>query len=181
MEATNDTVINTIKDNLNVTIKDSDISISHRLGKQKQQNNRPIIVKLANRSLKQDLVGACVRTKPRNLYINESGGGPKAKSATPLTDKVHAILGEGNASIMGIPDTDDFTRIDLYNTVVASGAAQLTTSQSIKVVDEKVEKYLPPMVIAASMWPSSGVEASLQPIVVEKSLPPSVSAAPTFC
>ncbi|MPC63361.1 hypothetical protein E2C01_057458 [Portunus trituberculatus] len=111
-----------------------------------------------------------------------SGGGSKAKSATPLTDKVHAILGEGNASIMGIPDMDDFTRIDLYNTVVASGAAQPTTSQSIIVVDEEeeVEESLPPMVIAASMRPSSGVEASLQPIVVEESLPPSVSTASTF-
>lgn len=71
MEITNNTVIKTIKDNLQVNIKDSDISISHRLGQQKQQKNRPIIVKLLNRSLKQDLVGACVRMKP-NLYINES-------------------------------------------------------------------------------------------------------------
>ena len=58
MEVTNNTVINTIKDHLHVSIKDSDISISHRLGQQKQQNNRSIIVKSANRTLKQDFVGA---------------------------------------------------------------------------------------------------------------------------
>ena len=46
-------------------------SIAHRLGSSAQQKKRPIIVKLTNRSLKQDLVRACVNLKPQ-LYINES-------------------------------------------------------------------------------------------------------------
>ena len=70
-EHTTSVVVNTIKDNLKINLKDSDISVSHRLGSQKQQRNRPIIVKLTNRTLKHDLIGACIQLKPQ-LYINES-------------------------------------------------------------------------------------------------------------
>ena len=70
-EHTTSVVINTIKDNLKINLKESDISVSHRLGVPKQQKNRPIIVKLMNRTLKQDLIGACINLKPK-LYINES-------------------------------------------------------------------------------------------------------------
>ena len=65
-ESTDNIVLQAIKDNLHMNI-----SISHRLGPHNQQRNRPIIVKLSNRTLKQDLVGACVRLKPQ-LYIKES-------------------------------------------------------------------------------------------------------------
>ena len=70
-EHTATVVIDTIKDNLKINLKETDISVTHRLGPQKQQRNRPIIVKLMNRSLKQDLVGACINLKPK-LFINES-------------------------------------------------------------------------------------------------------------
>ena len=67
----------------------------------------------------------------------------------------------------------------MYSTEVACGAAQPATSQSFIVVD-KVEESLQSIVFKSSMRPSSGVEASGQPIVVEESLQPSVSAAPTL-
>lgn len=70
-ENTTNVVTETIKEHLKINIKETDISVSHRLGKQKQQQNRPIIVKLVNRSLKQDLVGACIQLRPQ-LFVNES-------------------------------------------------------------------------------------------------------------
>lgn len=64
-------VVSTFKDQLKINVKEEDISVAHRLGPVQQNRNRPIIVKLVNRSLKYDLVGACINLKP-NLYINES-------------------------------------------------------------------------------------------------------------
>ena len=63
--------ITAIREHLKVNIKESDINIAHRIGPVHSQRKRPIIVKLSNRSLKHDLVGACIQMKPQ-LYINES-------------------------------------------------------------------------------------------------------------
>ena len=82
-EDTTDIVCNLVKSKLKINIKASDISVSHRLGKSKISSAssaassaatpqcRPIIVKLVNRSLKYDLISACVSLKPK-LFINES-------------------------------------------------------------------------------------------------------------
>lgn len=70
-EHTTSVVVNTIRDYLKINIKETDISIAHRLGPQKQQKNKPIIVKFMNRTLKYDLTQACIQLKPQ-LYINES-------------------------------------------------------------------------------------------------------------
>ena len=70
-ENTSDIICKVIKDNLKLIVKSSDISVSHRLGKVNEANNRPVIVKLVNRSLKYDLIGACAQHRPA-LYINES-------------------------------------------------------------------------------------------------------------
>lgn len=64
-------IVNTLKNNLKINIKEDDISVAHRLGPITQQRARPMIVKLKNRSLKYDIVGACLKMKP-NLFINES-------------------------------------------------------------------------------------------------------------
>ena len=65
-------VTQVIKDQLKINLKDFDISVIHRLGpKRQQQHNRPIIVKLVNRSLKQDLFGACIQLRSQ-LNVNES-------------------------------------------------------------------------------------------------------------
>ena len=64
-------VVSTIKDQLNITLKEEDISVAHRLGPVNQQRSRPIIFKLVNRSVKYDLVGSCVRSRPK-IYLNES-------------------------------------------------------------------------------------------------------------
>lgn len=70
-ENTAHVVTQAIKEHLKINIKEADISVTHRLGKPTQQKNRPIIVKLVNRSLKHDLVGACVLLRPQ-LFVNES-------------------------------------------------------------------------------------------------------------
>ncbi|KAK3888072.1 hypothetical protein Pcinc_007862 [Petrolisthes cinctipes] len=74
-ESTNDhtasIVVTTIKDNQKININPNDISVTNRLGPQKQQRNRSFIVKFLNRSLKHDLIDACVSLRPQ-LYINES-------------------------------------------------------------------------------------------------------------
>lgn len=70
-EDTTKIICDVVKDKLKLIIKASDISVSHRLGKVNEDKNRPIIVKLVNRSLKYDLIGACARHRPE-LYINES-------------------------------------------------------------------------------------------------------------
>ena len=61
----------TVKENLKLNIKAEDISVAHRLGTSQPGRDRPIIVKLVNRSLKYDVIGACIQLRPR-LYINES-------------------------------------------------------------------------------------------------------------
>ena len=88
-ENTTTLVTKTIKDHLKINMKESDISVSHRLGQQRQQQNRPIIVKLVNRSLKHDLIGACIQLRPQ-LYVNESLT-PKRRE---LLNKVLAIRKE---------------------------------------------------------------------------------------
>ena len=81
-EITTDLVIKMAKEKLNVDLKATDISVSHRLGKPKapdstnQASNlkpaaRPIIVKLVRRSLKYDLTNACIKKKA-SISVNES-------------------------------------------------------------------------------------------------------------
>ena len=70
-ENTTNVVTQTVREHLKINLKESDISVSHRLGPKKQHHNRPIIVKLVNRSHKQDLIGACIQLRPQ-MYVNES-------------------------------------------------------------------------------------------------------------
>lgn len=64
-------ITNAFKDHLKLNISVWDINIAHRIGPANSQRKRPIIVKLCNRTLKHDLVGACIQMKPP-LYINVS-------------------------------------------------------------------------------------------------------------
>ena len=77
-------IIKTTKEKLGVDIKPQDISVAHRLGKPRSQATaqnasssgspsrpRPIIVKLVRRSLKYDLIHACINKKT-DLSVNES-------------------------------------------------------------------------------------------------------------
>ena len=71
LENTTSIVTQIVKDQLKINLRDSDICVTHRLGPKRQQHNRPIIVKLVNRSLKHDFVWACIQLRPQ-LYVNES-------------------------------------------------------------------------------------------------------------
>lgn len=73
-------VVITLRDTLKINIKEDNVSVAHRLGPNNQNKNRPILVKLVNRSIKNDLVGACIRLKLK-IYIKES-----------LTPKRHQIF-----------------------------------------------------------------------------------------
>ena len=70
-ENTKNLIVATFKDHLKINIRHEDMSLAHRLGAAHQNRNRPVIVKLVNRSLKHNLVEACISLKPE-LYINES-------------------------------------------------------------------------------------------------------------
>lgn len=60
-----------VKDHLKINIREEDINVAHRLGPKSSQRKRPLIVKLHNRTLKYDLMGACIQLKPK-IFINES-------------------------------------------------------------------------------------------------------------
>ena len=75
-ENTSGIVCNSIKNNLKIVVKESDISVAHRLGKKnpgQQLDRRSIIVKLCRRELlRSDLISACKSARPKDFYINES-------------------------------------------------------------------------------------------------------------
>ena len=59
---------------LNLVVNQSDISVSHRLGRKphaQRTDNRSIIIKLCRRDMKRDILSACRSMKP-NFYVNES-------------------------------------------------------------------------------------------------------------
>lgn len=66
-----DLVVKAIKDNLHINLNHADINVAHRLGSKTQNKERPVIVKLLNRSKKSEIMEACVKVKP-SLYVNES-------------------------------------------------------------------------------------------------------------
>lgn len=70
-ENTKSVVVTTFRDHLKINIKDEGISVAYRLGPAHHSKNRPMTVKLVNRSLKHDLLGACINLKP-TLYINKN-------------------------------------------------------------------------------------------------------------
>ena len=64
-----------VKEKINLVISPSAISGAHRLGKKtvnQTADNRSIIMKLGRSELKGDLIKACKRVKPPNLFINEN-------------------------------------------------------------------------------------------------------------
>lgn len=64
--------INTIKDNLKINISQGAINVAYRIGNNtKQYANKPIIVKLHSRQMKQEITNAYITMRP-NLFINES-------------------------------------------------------------------------------------------------------------
>lgn len=70
-EHTTSIMVSSIKRNQELNIKESDISITHKLEPHEHQRNWKIIVKLMNRSLKQDLISVYIQLKLK-IYINES-------------------------------------------------------------------------------------------------------------
>ena len=70
-ENTTSIVLKLISERLGIDLSATDISVSHRLGKKVSDQERPIIFKLVRRSIKYDLLDACLVKKPE-FYINES-------------------------------------------------------------------------------------------------------------
>ena len=73
-ENTSEVVCNSIKKNLKIVVKESDISVVHRLGKKnpgQQLDRRSIIFKLCRHELRSDLISACKSARPKDFYINE--------------------------------------------------------------------------------------------------------------
>ena len=78
---------NVFREKLNVEVRKEDISVSHRLGRKpaaQGPDRRSLVVKFCRRDLKRDLLQACRRKKPENLYLNES--------LTPLRQKIAGAL-----------------------------------------------------------------------------------------
>ncbi len=59
-----------IKGHLRINVKENHISAAHRFGP-KQNQTRPIMVKLMNMSLKYEMIGECIKLTP-GIYVNES-------------------------------------------------------------------------------------------------------------
>lgn len=71
-ESAAEVVVNTIRETLKVNISSNDINVAHRLGsKLKQNQKKPMIVKLQSRLKKDEIMSACITMRP-NLYVNES-------------------------------------------------------------------------------------------------------------
>ena len=73
-ENTAQIISDAIKDNVGVIIPQGDISIAHRVGRKspsQTDDKRNIIVKFRHSDVKQDILQACRRVKPKDLYINE--------------------------------------------------------------------------------------------------------------
>ena len=70
-----DVVCTLVRDQLNLNLSANDISVSHRLGRMRQDDavdRRKIIAKFCRRDTKRDILQACRRTKPANFYVSES-------------------------------------------------------------------------------------------------------------
>lgn len=71
-ENLNKVVISLIKDRMQIDIEDRDISICHRIGKQKnKEQRRPVIVRFANLSLKQKIMAKRSSLKNTSIFIND--------------------------------------------------------------------------------------------------------------
>ena len=74
-EDTSQVVSSLFKDKVGYFLRNSEISVAHRLGpkpKSQSPDKRNIIVKLCRREIKNDVIKACRTVKPKNIYINES-------------------------------------------------------------------------------------------------------------
>lgn len=63
-------VVSAFKDQLKINVREEFISVAHTHSGPLNKTNRPIIVRLVKRSLKYDLVSACINLKP-NLHKRE--------------------------------------------------------------------------------------------------------------
>ena len=66
-------VTSLIKSDLKIELLPTDVSTAHRLGKVKPgtEDRRSIIVKLCRRDNKRNIMDACRKIKPTNLYVSE--------------------------------------------------------------------------------------------------------------
>ena len=70
-----DLVVKTVKDNMNLVVSPNDISVAHRLGakpRDQRPDQRSFIVKFCRRETKRNVLLAARRTKPNDIFINES-------------------------------------------------------------------------------------------------------------
>ena len=86
-ENTDDIVINTVQDNMKITVSINDIDRTHRIGKKVAVKTRPIIVKLA-RYNRSEIFANKKRLKGKKINITES-----------LTTKRMKILNEAREKI----------------------------------------------------------------------------------
>ena len=67
-------VANILRNNLNISVNLSDISVCHRLGNKgpsQRPDRRSLIVKFCRRDLKMDIVNSARKKKPADLFCNE--------------------------------------------------------------------------------------------------------------
>ena len=64
-------VVSLVNRYLNIPINESDIDIAHRLGKFKQGENRPVIIKFVRRQIKVDIVKNSKRFKGSGIFVND--------------------------------------------------------------------------------------------------------------
>ena len=85
-ENTGEILRNLLRTKVDYSLPEESISVAHRLGPAptRGEDRRTIIAKLCRRELKTDIRAAMKRTKPENLYVNES--------LTPVRRTIHYVL-----------------------------------------------------------------------------------------
>ena len=87
-ENTDDIVINTVQDNMKITVSINDIDRTHRIGKKVAGKTRPIIVKLARYNMRSKIFLNKKRLKGKKISITESLTAKRMKILNEAREKI---------------------------------------------------------------------------------------------
>lgn len=147
--ATTNQVVSLVNRYLNIPINESDIDIAHRLGKFKQGENRPIIIKFVRRQIKVDIVKNSKSFKGSRIFVNEDLTKLNAEvlASARLKDPQHVerawsfegniyVLFKGNQQAVQIKHAD-------YKSWLEKSWPKKSYSQTVQQVHNENQKHSP--------------------------------------